>query len=125
MPLPDPNQMRSTEGMVDYNQNSSAQQQMVHLQEERIRTLVQEMGHIAPELKLVDYGCGPGQSTVDTIKPAVAAYREQYPDAPIVVCHADQPGNDWNALFRIASGPNGYLEPGKRHSGRGFGRVIL
>lgn len=112
MPINDPNQMRSTEGMVDYNQNSTAQQQMVHLQAGRIRALVQKMGRVEPELKLADYGCGPGQSTVETVKPAIAAYRELYPDAPIVVCHADQPGNDWSTLFQIASGTGGYLHPG-------------
>lgn len=26
------------------------------------------------------------------------------------MCHADQPGNDWNALFTLLSGPEGYLE---------------
>lgn len=102
----------STQGMYDYNKNSSAQQTMVHLQAGRIADLVADLGEIKPALKIVDYGSGPGRSTVDTVKPAIAAYRARFPDAPVVVCHADLPGNDWNALFDLATGPTGYGDAG-------------
>lgn len=101
---------KSTKGMVDYDRNSAAQQRMVRLHAEHIRGLVERLGHVRPELKIVDYGCGPGTSAIDAVKPAIEAYRARFPEAPIAVCHADQPGNDWNALFALATGPSGYLE---------------
>ncbi|WP_372570907.1 hypothetical protein [Ruegeria jejuensis] len=100
---------KSTEGMVDYNRNSTAQQQHAIMQADHIRRLVGKLGRVEPELRLVDYGCGPGMSAIETVRPAIAAYRARHPDAPIVVCHADQAGNDWNALFGLVAGPGGYL----------------
>jgi len=99
---------KSTEGMVDYDRNSAAQQRMVRFHAERIRGLVERLGRVRPELTIVDYGCGPGTSAIDVVKPAIEAYRARFPEAPIAVCHADQPGNDWNALFALATGPSGY-----------------
>jgi len=99
---------KSTEGMVDYDRNSAAQQRIVRFHAERIRGLVERLGHVRPELKIVDYGCGPGTSAIDVVKPAIESYRARFPEAPIAVCHADQPGNDWNALFALATGPSGY-----------------
>jgi SAM dependent carboxyl methyltransferase len=101
---------KSTEGMVDYDRNSAAQQRMVKLHDEHIRGLVERLGRVEPEMKIVDYGCGPGTSAISAVKPAIEAYRAQFPEAPIAVCHADQPGNDWNALFALATGPSGYRE---------------
>ena len=101
---------RSTEGMVDYDRNSSAQQQLVRVHEPLLRELVGRLGQVEPEFRIVDYGCGPGTSAIDAVKPTVAAYRALFPDSPIAVCHADQPGNDWNALFRLATGPGGYRD---------------
>lgn len=100
---------KSTEGMVDYNRNSSAQQQHAIMQADHIRQLVGKLGRVEPELRLVDYGCGPGMSAIETVRPAIEAYRAQFADAPIAVCHSDQSGNDWNALFALVSGPDGYL----------------
>jgi len=101
---------RSTEGMVDYNANSSAQQSVVAAHAATIRTLVKEIGSVRPEFRIADYGCGPGASTIDLARTAVDAYRELDGDGPVAVCHADLPGNDWNALFTLLSGPEGYLE---------------
>ncbi|MFA3917225.1 hypothetical protein [Ruegeria hyattellae] len=100
---------KSTEGMVDYNRNSSAQQQHAIMQADHIRRLVGKLGRVEPELRLVDYGCGPGMSAIETVRPAIETYRAQFADAPIAVCHSDQPGNDWNALFGLVNGPDGYL----------------
>jgi SAM-dependent methyltransferase len=100
---------KSTEGMVDYDRNSAAQQRMVRHHAEHIRGLVERLGRVEPEMKIVDYGCGPGTSAINAVKPAIEAYRARFPEAPIAVCHADQPGNDWNALFALATGPSGYL----------------
>lgn len=101
--------LRSTEHMFDYNENSSAQQLLVHLKTDIIRDLVTRIGLVRPEMKVVDFGCGQGVSTVEVARAAVDAYRGRHPDAPIAICHADQPGNDWNALFEHATGPAGYL----------------
>ncbi|MGE5262158.1 MAG: hypothetical protein ACM3S0_02150 [Acidobacteriota bacterium] len=101
---------RSTEGMVDYNANSSAQQSMVATQTPAIRKLVQNIGSVRPEFRIADYGCGPGISTINVARPAIEACREMDGDGPIAVCHVDQPGNDWNALFTLVSGPAGYVK---------------
>jgi hypothetical protein len=101
-------EQKSTEGMVDYDRNSPAQQNIVTSQEANIRRLVERLGPIEPEMRIVDYGCGPGTSAITAVQPAIAAYRAKDPNAPIVVCHADQPGNDWNALFELIWGPSGY-----------------
>lgn len=95
--------------MVDYDRNSAAQQRIVRLHAGRIRGLVERLGHVLPELKIVDYGCGPGTSAIDVVKPAIQAYRARFPKGPVSVCHADQPGNDWNALFGLVTGPSGYV----------------
>ena len=104
-----PEEMRSTAGMVDYAKNSTMQQRLVRYHGRRIGELVARLGEVTPELRLLDLGCGPGPSAIDAVSPAIAAYRVGFPEAPIAVCHADQPGNDWNSLFALATGPDGYL----------------
>ncbi|MDA4844951.1 hypothetical protein [Hoeflea poritis] len=106
-----PEDRRSTEGMVDYNRNSAMQQQLVNHYAERLGELVRRLGRVEPELRIVDYGCGPGQSAIEAVAPAIDTYRAQFSDAPISVCHADQPGNDWNGLFQLIPGPTGYTAP--------------
>lgn len=107
---PDPiNRLKSTERMVDYDHNSTAQKQHADLQAVRIRKLIDRLGIVRPELRIVDYGCGPGMSAIETVRPAVSAYQTHYPENPISVCHADQWGNDWNSLFELASGQSGYV----------------
>lgn len=110
MPIDQTRSGRSTEGMVDYNENSSAQQSMVATHAPTIRRLVRDISSVRPEFRIADYGCGPGMSTINVALPAIEAYRELDGDGPIAVCHVDQPGNDWNALFTLMSGPQGYLE---------------
>lgn len=105
-----PVDQRSTEGMVDYNRNSAAQQQMIDSQARQIRDLVRKIGLARPEFRIVDYGCGPGTSTINVMRPAIEAYLSAYPGEHIAACHADQPGNDWNTLFGLVSGPTGYLD---------------
>ena len=76
---------QSTEGMVDYDRNSSAQQRIVRLNWPRIRGLTERLGQVGPELKIVDYGCGPGTSAIEAVAPAVEVYRARFPEAPIAV----------------------------------------
>lgn len=110
MPTPSLEHQKSTEGMVDYGKNSAMQQRLVRHHADRIRDLVHRLGRVQPELKIVDYGCGPGPSAIDAVAPAIEAYRARFPQDQIAVCHADQPGNDWNGLFDLATGPSGYRE---------------
>ncbi|MGI9399646.1 MAG: hypothetical protein ACR2O0_00195 [Rhizobiaceae bacterium] len=98
----------STGGMVDYDQNSSAQQSIIATQDEQIRTLATRIGTAEPEFRIVDYGCGPGTSAITAVKPAIEAYRRNNKNSPISVCHADQQGNDWNALFKLVYSKSGY-----------------
>lgn len=101
---------KSTEGMVDYDRNSAMQRQQVQARAGLVRELAGRIGQVTPEFRIVDYGCGPGATAIEAVRPAIEAYRACYPDVPICVCHADQPGNDWNALFELATGPSGYLD---------------
>ncbi|MCR9213566.1 MAG: class I SAM-dependent methyltransferase [Proteobacteria bacterium] len=100
---------KSTEGMVDYNENSSAQLQIVRRQATLLQILVDRVEPDGSDMRIVDYGCGPGLSTIEAVRPSIEAYRAKSPEGPIVVCHADQPGNDWNTLFRLIESPSGYL----------------
>ncbi len=102
----------STERMVDYDRNSQIQSQMIRSNAARLRTLVERIGVVAPPFVLVDYGCGPGHSALGTAGPVVEAYRRIDPRGPMVIRHADQPGNDWNALFALVFGPDGYRVAG-------------
>lgn len=99
---------KATEGMVDYDRNSEMQQQLVNSSDAWIRRLVERIGLVDPEFTLVDYGCGPGRSAIETVRPAIEVYRGLSPTAPMAICHADQPGNDWNGLCGLITGPDGY-----------------
>lgn len=103
-----PGPSRSTEGMVDYAANSQVQRTMVGLHAPLIRRLVNSLEPASPEFRIADFGCGPGQSAIEAVRPAIEAWRAGGNTGCITVCHADQPGNDWNALFARATGPEGY-----------------
>lgn len=98
----------STERMVDYDRNSFMQDQLVRSKEDQIAALVQRIGAVGPEFVVADYGCGPGRSALDAVRPAIEAYRKIDPDGGMVVRHIDQPGNDWNALLALVFGEDGY-----------------
>jgi hypothetical protein len=98
----------ATERMVDYDHHSDMQNQLVLSKAALLGSLVEQIGRVKPEFTMVDYGCGPGHSAIDTVRPVVEAYRRISQDGPMVVRHADQPGNDWNALLALAFGPHGY-----------------
>ncbi|MEO1092550.1 MAG: hypothetical protein AAFX81_18160 [Pseudomonadota bacterium] len=108
-----PNEIKSTEGMVDYDDNSLAQRQLATLRAPLVARLASSVDPKGPELRIVDYGCGPGTTAVEAVRPAIAAWQQRFPGTAIAVCHADQVGNDWNALFRLATGPEGYGGAGR------------
>jgi SAM dependent carboxyl methyltransferase len=102
----------STERMVDYDRNSYMQDQMVRSRAEWLCAAVERIGPVAPEFTVMDYGCGPGHSALDAVTPAIEAYRRIDPQGAMVVRHSDQEGNDWNALFALVFGPDGYRRKG-------------
>jgi SAM dependent carboxyl methyltransferase len=106
---------RSTEGMVDYNENSQAQRQNASRHASTIRDLAERVLPLSDRLNITDYGCGPGQSAIDTVKPALDTWLNGGAKADVSVCHADQPGNDWNALMKLAFGPDGYMNVSRAH----------
>lgn len=99
---------RSTDGMVDYNAHSAMQKQSVKSHANFIKELSEAINASGSEIRIVDYGCGPGASSVDTVRPAIEKLISRFPNLPITVCHADLPGNDWNALSSNVFGPDGY-----------------
>lgn len=94
--------------MVDYDRNSRMQQVSVQSKAALLASLVQRIGPVAPEFVAMDYGCGPGRSAIETVRPIVEAYRKLDPEGAIAVRHGDQPGNDWNTLIGLSTGPDGY-----------------
>jgi hypothetical protein len=98
--------------MVDYDRNSYMQDQLVRSTAERLCALVNRIGPVAPEFVMVDYGCGPGHSAIDTVRPVIESYRRLDPQGRMGIGHADQAGNDWNALFGLVFGPDGYQRAG-------------
>ncbi|MHA7773685.1 class I SAM-dependent methyltransferase [Roseibium sp. M-1] len=101
---------RSTEGMVDYNENSLAQRQNASRNSEVIADLARRVRALPVPLNITDYGCGPGQSAIETVRPALDVWADCDPSREVSVCHADQPGNDWNALMKLVFGKEGYMD---------------
>ncbi|MCV0424755.1 MAG: class I SAM-dependent methyltransferase [Roseibium sp.] len=100
---------RSTEGMTDYNANSRAQKLNAIANSEVIADLAVRVQDMDGPLNFTDYGCGPGQSAIETVRPALNVWRSASSSKQISVCHADQPGNDWNALMALVFGDDGYM----------------
>ena len=70
--------LRSTEGMVDYDRNSAAPQQLVRVHAGLIRSLTERVGLVPPEFKIVDHGRGPGMNAIDAVRLAIEAYWTRY-----------------------------------------------
>jgi hypothetical protein len=111
---------KSTEGMVDYDHHSIQQRRIVGSAARLIRDLVPKIGLVAPEFLMVDYGCGPGGNTFETVRPAIEAYRALSATAPMTIAYADQPSNDWSTLFALLSDQKGcgLDDPGIRTEAR-------
>jgi len=92
-----------------YDQHSEAQAEATLRQEARLRKAVGHLNLISPELRIMDYGCGPGRDSITAFHTILQALRNRDPELPVVAVHNDQIGNDWNGLFANISSPNGYL----------------
>jgi hypothetical protein len=50
-----------------YNGHSDAQSEGIRQQEARLRNAARCVDLAGPELRLVDYGCGPGRNSVEAV----------------------------------------------------------
>lgn len=102
---------KATRGMIGggfYDTHSTSQLKSNRSYLPHVRKLVDEIGVRTPEFGVIDFGCGPGHSALESVGTALRAYRELTPDGPVSITHMDQAGNDWSALFGLVTGPEGY-----------------
>jgi len=110
---PAKNGTRATEGMGGegfYDENSTLQRNAVLQQAERLKRAVGALDMGGPELRVIDYGCGPGRNSMAAFRAVLDEVHGQRPDLTVVTVHNDQIGNDWNDLFANIQGPDGYLD---------------
>lgn len=102
----------ATESMTGrgfYDLHSEAQSEGIRRQEARLRNAVRHLDLTGPELRIQDYGCGPGRTSMAAFHRVLGELRRRDAALPVVAVHNDQIGNDWNGLFANIAGPNGYL----------------
>jgi SAM-dependent methyltransferase len=92
-----------------YDRHSEAQSEGIRRQEARLRNAARHLGLAGPELRIMDYGCGPGRNSMPAFHVILDEVRRRDPDLPVVAVHNDQIGNDWNGLFANLRGADGYL----------------
>jgi len=103
---------KATEGMGGkgyYDHHSEAQAEGVRRQEARLRDAVGQLDLTVPEMRILDYGCGPGRTSIAAFRVVLDELHRRDADMPLVAVHNDLVGNDWNGLFANVAGPNGYL----------------
>ena len=103
---------RATEGMGGkgfYDDHSEPQSEGITRQEARLRNAVRHLDLSGAELRILDYGCGPGRNSMSAFHTVLDELRHRDADIPVVAVHNDQIGNDWNGLFANVAGPQGYL----------------
>ena len=64
----------------------------------------------ADELRIADYGCGPGRNSMVAFRAILEEIFSHRPDMPVVCGHNDKADNDWNGLIASVTGTNGYLD---------------
>lgn len=92
-----------------YDRHSEAQGEGIKRQAERLCNAVRHLDLTGSELRIMDYGCGPGRNSMAAFHTILGELRRRDAAKPVVTVHNDQIGNDWNDLFANISGPNGYL----------------
>jgi hypothetical protein len=92
-----------------YDAHSEAQNVGIRQQEARLRNAVGHLDLAVPELRIMDYGCGPGRNSMTAFHTILDELRRRAPTLPVVAVHNDQFGNDWNDLFANIRGSDGYL----------------
>ena len=103
---------QATDGMVGdgyYDRHSESQKNVIRGQEPRLRDAVRHLDLSGPELRIMDYGCGPGRNSMSAFHTILDEVRRRDAAMPIVAAHNDLIGNDWNGLFANVQGPEGYL----------------
>lgn len=99
----------STLHMVNYDQNSSVQDRIIHDRAVLLNRIVKSMEHGASPFVIADLGCGPGRSAISAVRPSIDTRAAIDRKTPIVVRHGDQKDNDWNGLMALVHGPAGYM----------------
>ncbi|WP_305985296.1 hypothetical protein [Roseibium sp. MMSF_3544] len=59
--------------------------------------------------KVADFGCGPGQSSLNIVRPVLDAWSNENPKKQLSACFADLPGNDWGSLRATVLGKDGLI----------------
>lgn len=107
-----PSRAPATDGMAGqgfYDGHSREQAKVIRSEAERLRYVVEQLDLSVPELRIVDYGCGPGRNSMTAFHTVLDAVHDRRADVPVVAVHNDQISNDWNGLFANVGGPRGYL----------------
>lgn len=104
---------RATDGMVGrgyYDAHSDAQREGMERQEARLRDAARQVGLSGPELRMMDYGCGPGRNSMEAFRVLLDEVRRRNGTLPVVAVQNDQIGNDWSDVFANLRGANSYLQ---------------
>ena len=107
-----PTRTQATDGMGGhgfYDGHSREQAKVIRGEADRLRHVAAQLDGSGPELRIVDYGCGPGRNSMKAFHTVLDTVRRNKADLPIVAVHNDQISNDWNDLFANVRQPGGYL----------------
>ncbi|MDA7949444.1 MAG: class I SAM-dependent methyltransferase [Hyphomicrobiaceae bacterium] len=100
-----------------YDDHSGPQRAGFREQQARVKTAVRHLDLTVPELRILDYGCGPGRTSITIIRAVLDELRHRNATCSVVAMHNDLAGNDWNGLFASVAGPEGYLEGYRKEGG--------